>query len=289
MSIGNDLNLYVNSITEKYNDEFKVVHINAQSLHNDNHFIEFTELFENSGIDLVCVSETFFKTTSYMKVDNYNVFNVNRSSKGGGGCVPVYVGAWMNVKVLEVSDGGEGKPEFILLEVHTNFEKILVGCVYKPPHVGHMDIVLDALCPHLLNYKYAILCGDVNARFGSKSAEKGIIEEFIFSCNLECIPFGPTFHIDNCDSCLDIIASNCHDLVSDFGQTPSPGFSHHDLLYSGFNIQSPCKETKTITYRSFKHFSQENFEADIESINWNEVYCCTDVDEKVRIFNEKTL
>lgn len=150
----------------------------------------------------------------------------------------MYVGTWLTAKVINVSLDEPERLEFILLEVQIKLEKILVACVYRPPHVCHMDIVMDAIFPNLMNYKYTVLC-DVNARFGSNSAETAIINELFFLCNLECTPYGPTYHIGSCDSNLDIIASNCQDHLLDFGQVLALGFSHHDLLFPVYNIKTP--------------------------------------------------
>lgn len=46
------LSEHVTSIAEKYPDKLKVVHINAQSLHNIHHFGEFTHAFSDSGAEI---------------------------------------------------------------------------------------------------------------------------------------------------------------------------------------------------------------------------------------------
>jgi len=67
----------------KHKDKLKVAHINAQSLNNSNHFTEFWDAFSNSSVDVIGVSETFFQDSSRMDIPNYNVFNVNRSTRLG--------------------------------------------------------------------------------------------------------------------------------------------------------------------------------------------------------------
>ena len=56
---------YVSDISTKHKKLFKVAHINAESIHNDIKFSEFTDIFSNSGIDVIAVSETFFNESSH--------------------------------------------------------------------------------------------------------------------------------------------------------------------------------------------------------------------------------
>ncbi|XP_034240159.1 uncharacterized protein LOC117644657 [Thrips palmi] len=128
----------------KHKDKLKVAHINAQSLNNSNHFTEFWDAFSNSSVDVIGVSETFFQDGSRMDIPNYNVFNVNRSSRRGGG-VALYVHNRLKAKLLAKSSGDSFRPEFIIIEVKCANETVLISCVYRPPKVGFLETYLDAL------------------------------------------------------------------------------------------------------------------------------------------------
>lgn len=69
---------------------FSICHINAQSLLPK--LDEFRYLFENSSVDAICISETWFSDgiTDYMyRLNGYRIFRSDRNSHAGG--VAIYV------------------------------------------------------------------------------------------------------------------------------------------------------------------------------------------------------
>ena len=138
MNNNGPLNEYVSSFASKYPDKLKVVHINPQSLNNNNHFSEFSHAFSDSGADIAAVSKTFFKESRHMDLPNYNVFNCNRLSRMGGG-VAVYVSVKLPAKVLHTSSS-DGYSPYIFLEIKCNGDNILFVCMYRPRKTGHMDL-----------------------------------------------------------------------------------------------------------------------------------------------------
>ncbi|KAJ1519220.1 hypothetical protein ONE63_011174 [Megalurothrips usitatus] len=221
-------------LSENYPRNLKLVHINAQSLHNSVHFTEFWDLFACNSIDVIGVSETFFRDHSQTNIPNYNLFNVNRNDTGAGG-VAIYVHNRLKSRLLAKSSGESLRPEFVIVEVTIGHEKILVSCMYRPPKVGHLENYIDEL------------------------------------------------------STLDIIASNCHDEVIDYGQCAAPGFSAHDLIYAVFDLSVPPVKTKIITYRDFKGINVESLIADAREVPWHHVYDCNNCDTKIELFNKYLL
>jgi hypothetical protein len=273
---------FVQSIAQKYISDLKVVHINAQSLSCDTHFDEFKYIFGNSKIDIIGVSETFFKDSSQTNVKGYTVMTVNRKRRNGGG-VAIYVREGLKSKTLSTSDGETGKPEYVISEILFGSVKILFACVYKPPHVGYLDIFHNDLCNFITQYKYTIICGDMNARFGTEECEAKILSSMLNQCNLVPVPFNATF---NDISILDVIASNCSDIILEHGQTKAPGFSAHDLIFAVFNLKVPRFERKTVTYRDYKNLDQNKLFEYGNSLPWEEIYKLPDINEKVNLFTE---
>lgn len=261
-----------------------IVHINAQSLNDISHYEEFCLTFVNSGVNIIAVSETFFKPGSYDILPGYVAHRNDRISKGGGG-VAVYVQTGLGVKLLSASNSSNHhKPEYIILEIRFPSTKILFACIYRPPKVGYLDDFVADLHLHMTNYKYLIVAGDINARFGSGSGETENILSVLNECNLECLPFGKTFHTASCDSELDIIATNCNDLILDYDKTTAC-FSAHDLLYASLDISIPKFKPKILSYRPIQNMDQDTFLRDLSNIGWSSVYDCHSVDEKVYKLN----
>lgn len=276
---------YVSDINYKHKKLLKVVHINAESLNNDIHFSEFTDTFCDSGIDVIAVSETFYNESSQVQIPNYKVFNANRIKRRGGG-VALYIATHLPSKLLSSTKNDGYEPEYIFVEIICGSSKVLLICMYRPPDVGHMDLFINDVYNYLPDYKYAILCGDLNAGFGNGSAEAAMIEESLFMCNLTPIPYDNTFRTHYCETNLDVIASNMNDMIVEYGQTRAPGFSYHDLIYAVFDLRVPPSTKQKLTYRDYKNINMEQLRLDVEETPWEQVFSSSDIDKKVDKFNE---
>ena len=254
------------------------------------HYTEFCNDFSNGDVDIIGVSETFYRETSLIRLENYSVINVNRKDRNGGG-VAIYVRKGLQSKVLSTSKGEAGKPEYIICEILVGSTKILFACVYRPPHVGYMDIFQDDICNYITQYKYTFICGDLNARFGTDDDEyeAKIVSDILTSCNLTPIPYEATYHTGHSHSILDIIASNCSDLVLDYGQTTAPGFSAHDLIYAVFNLNVPRFQRRTVTYRDYKSLEEPVLIEYANTLPWDEMYLTHDINNKLCLFNKLML
>ena len=262
-----------------------IVHLNAQSLNETSHYDEFCFSFVNSGVSIIAVSETFFKPGSRTELPGYNVFRNDRIGKGGGG-VAVYIKQGIKAKVLSTSQAEYcHRPEYIIMEITFQSTSILFACMYRPPKIGYLDGFIEDLYNYITNYEYLIMCGDVNARFGSGSGETENIVSMLITCNVECIPFGDTYHTSTCDSALDIIATNCIEILLDYDKVPAAGFSSHDLLFACFDISTPRSKPKTIYYRNYKNIDIEGLQHDATHVQWQRLYECDTIDNKVECFN----
>ena len=281
-----DLKDYVADISKQHQKLLKIIHINAESLNNDIKFSEFNDIFCDSGIDMIAVSETFYNDSSKTDIPNYKVFNANRVNRTHGG-VALYVANHLPSKLIFSTASDGFVPEYVFVEVECQSSKILCICMYRPPDVGHMDLFINDVYRYLPNYKYVILCGDLNAGFGDGSSEAAMICDHLQICNLTPIPYENTFRSHFCETNLDVIASNMDERLVDFGQTRAPGFSYHDLIYAVFDIRMPQRRTKhTLKYRNFKSIDLEKLGEDIEKTEWQQVFVTNDINEKVSKFNE---
>ncbi|KAJ1526320.1 hypothetical protein ONE63_009469 [Megalurothrips usitatus] len=271
---------FVQGINDRHVNNLKIVHINAQSL--PKHFDEFRYIFENGKIDIIGVSETFFKDSSHTNLNNYSVMTVNRNNRNGGG-VAIYVRKGLKSKILSTSDGAKDRPEYIISEILFGSVKVLFACIYKPPHVGYINVFQDDLCNFITQYKYTIVCGDMNARFGTQEYETKILTEMLCQCNLTPVPFEATY---NDTSILDVIACNCSDIILEHGQTKAPGFSAHDLIFAVFNLKTPRFVSRTVTYRDYKHLNQEKLFEYGNTLPWEDIYNLSDINQKVKLFND---
>lgn len=292
MDDNNELHDVLANVSLKYNNEFKIAHINAQSLVDTAHFTEFHYLFNDTKFDVISVSESFLKPNipdSSIYLPGYNSFRIDRTGRACGGVI-VYVKD--NISCIELCSSPSEytkSPEYIMLELKLKDMKILLVSIYRPPKVGYMDKVLEDIHAYIFTYKYIFFVGDVNARFGSGTFETENLCDLFSSCNLTCIPFQNTYHTSTCDSNLDVIASNCHDLLIHHGQQPAPCFSNHDLLFGVYSLATPKYVPRQFVFRDFKHFNFDVFVEDAEKIQWQDMFRMNNINDKVTFFTHQIL
>ncbi|KAK3932631.1 RNA-directed DNA polymerase from mobile element jockey [Frankliniella fusca] len=243
-------------------------------------------------IDIIAVSETFYGCVNdIVSLNNYNVFVANRPGGKGGG-VAIYVKKKYSAKLLcksDPCDAGIKKPDYIILEVSFCDTKLLVACVYRPPKTGYFDEFADNFISLGIDYKYHIVTGDVNAHFGSDKAcdlnDGKQVHEFLDVFNLERVPFGPTYHVNNYHSSLDMVASTLPERLAFYNQFPS-GLSNHDLLTAVFSLSVPKFKPQLITMRTFKNFNIDEFRRDVTDAPWHEMVSFCNINAKVEFFNK---
>ncbi|KAK3928239.1 RNA-directed DNA polymerase from mobile element jockey [Frankliniella fusca] len=273
--------------------QLKIIHINAQSLTYKCHAEEFMYLFDGSKHDIISVSETFYNTPQdVVQLAGYNVFVSNRTSHEGGG-VAVYVRSSLKCKIISQSvspQHREQRPDYIILEIKLQNTKILFACVYRPPKAGHLNFFHDDLFELCTEYENLFVTGDVNAHFDSNKPcdvlDSKAVYHLLETCNLERVPFGPTYHIGDINSSLDMIATNCFEKITDFMQIPVSGLSAHDLLYAAFMFSVPKYKKLSVTCRNFSKFNEDTVKQDIIEAPWENMFYSVHIDEKVSIFNE---
>ncbi|KAE8741295.1 hypothetical protein FOCC_FOCC013183, partial [Frankliniella occidentalis] len=291
----NTLHGALREVETNFRSYLKTVHVNAESLRCDSHIDEFLHLFDGSMIDVIAVSESWYMAPhDYVQLNGYNVFTADRTSDNGGG-VAVYVKNNYSCRVLchsisPTSRVKNPKPDFIILEITTNNFKLLFACVYRPPKAGFMKEFSDALYDLILDYKYIIVAGDVNAHFLSTRPtdinDGKSVYKMLDLCNLSLIDFGNTYHIEGCDSWLDMISTNSPNRVVHYEKFPCCGLSNHDLLLAVFSLQTPRYEPQSFTFRNFKNCDMNKLRDDALNAPWDDLFKLECINAKVARFNQ---
>lgn len=86
------------NVLSKCRDGFKVCHLNARSL-NQYKLDYLKHIFSNSGVDVICVSETWFRPdiidTTY-NIPNCTIFRNDRVQYTWGGGIAIYCKSTLN-------------------------------------------------------------------------------------------------------------------------------------------------------------------------------------------------
>jgi hypothetical protein len=185
------------------------------------HFSDVHELFFSSEIHIILISETWLKPyhpNSDVQISGYNLCRHDRIDKGGGG-VCVYVRSDLEFRFIAASDNDINRPEFLILEININSSKILLGVVYKAPHLGFISDVEDALFDILHNYEHVIIAGDFIVNLLDHSRRSIQLRNMFEALSLEIIPFSATYQhsLLHNPSWLDILVTTNKHKVLNYG------------------------------------------------------------------------
>ena len=87
-------------------------------------------------------------------------------------------------------------------------------------------------------------------------------------------------------SCLDHIYTNARHKCSS-ANVMACGASDHDVVCFTRYSKSPPAQSRVIVRRSYRQFVKNDFLADMESMDWSDVYVYRDVDDAVCCFTAK--
>lgn len=278
-----DVTLSMVKILAKQKNGLKICHINAQSLNNK--IDEFRLTFEDSGVDIICVSETWFNANtpnSLISLHGFNVHRADRQRHGGG--VAIYINNKLNSKIFKKSDPN-GSVEFIFCEVLSVNNRILVGCVYRPNRSINFGDFFTMLETTTLSFNDIIISGDFNSN---------ILSESILLDNMLPLGFSPTnsniptHHTQTSNTLLDLFFVSDSSRVLLYDQISAPAFSKHDLIFLTYKFEIQHSD-QTISYRDFKNVNYITIEEMINEINWNQIYSMLSVDDKLNFLHRNII
>lgn len=140
----------------------KVAHNNVENLFA--HRESFVCLFQDSGFDIIAVTETFLKpeiSSLVCNISGYEFIRHDRVGKEGGG-VGLYIKSSFNHKIVTTSQAlYYKKPEYLIVEISYGW-KLLICVVYRPPKAGYLSEMFDTVANLIPFYDNILLIGDFN-------------------------------------------------------------------------------------------------------------------------------
>lgn len=258
-----------------------ICHINAQSLNNK--IDEFRYLFENSGVDVVCVSETWFDPdvlSSTFDLSHYNLFRCDRKSHAGG--VAIYVKNGITCKKCYNSNSEE-QIEHIFVEISSLGNKLLVGCVYRPNRSIKTDSFLSIIENITSKYKDIVICGDFNSNI--------LIENILLNDmkSIGLLPINtqmPTHHTATSSTLIDIVFVGNKESILLYDQLTASCFSKHDLLFVTLDFKLLPTQSN-ISFYDFKNINHNVLYSELLSVDWDHIYYMPSVENQLSFLEEK--
>lgn len=267
-------------ILTKQRRGINVCHINAQSIKTK--IDEFRLTFENSGIDVLCVSETWLNKDipdSLISLSGYKVYRADRKTLGGG--VAIFLKQGISCKVVSKSKEGD-KIEYLFLEIYTKERKLLLGCMYRPYGNISLESINASLETIAVEYSDVIIVGDFNSNLLAETTLMDSMAVFgLQPTNL----LMPTHYTATSSTLLDVFFVSDTSRVQLYDQLSASCFSKHDLIFLSYEFYIEADD-ETYSFRDFAKIDYEVLQEDINRTEWNRIYYMPSVDDQQTFLEE---
>lgn len=182
----------------------------------------------------------------------------DRRLRSGGG-VALYVRNELHSKYVASSPNDEDKhPEYLFIEVSSSSqEKLLVGVVYKPPNIGHLDDLEEELEALMALYSNVIIMGDFNSDLSKKCYFGDQLRRFCVSHDLHIVEYQPTHLLQDSDSWIDTCIVDDLEKVLHSEQSQQPFLSNHDLISITYNYKVKLRKMQSFLYRNWSGIDED--------------------------------
>jgi hypothetical protein len=110
------------------------MYTNATSLNNK--IDELRAINCTNEMDVISITETWYKETSDININGYNVYRKDRlKQKGGGVCI--YINNRLCSYEVSIDQLNDQSIEQVWTCAEYGKEKILIGCIYRPPDTNN--------------------------------------------------------------------------------------------------------------------------------------------------------
>lgn len=273
---GSNSNAYtIVRLLSRNKNGLRICHINAQSLVHK--IDELNYIFKDSGVDIICISETWFSSNmpdSLFILNGFKLIRADRLSHAGG--VAIYVKSNISFKFICKSPN-ESEIEYLFIELSSRDSRALIGTVYRPKRSINISPFIEFLNDLSLRYDNIVIAGDFNSNLLQESSLMLEMSSLgLYSCN-NCVP---THFSNSCNTLLDLffVCELSKSLLYD--QFSCPVFSKHDVIFLTFDFQLQNKPIKPFFYRDFKNVDYNVLDRAIDNIDWNIIYNTPSVDDQ---------
>ena len=271
---------------------FHLMHLNIQSLFCKNKFDMFQQQMIDSGIDIICLSETWLKDgihSNYIEVPGYNIMRLDRDwsengilKRGGGVCMYVKKDIQYSDKDIRSLNKSTIDIEIQWVTIKKlNNRKMYIANVYRPPQ-GNIKNFLDYIQYCLNTFderskKDIFISGDFNIDVKKKSETnaKDLIQT-LNTFGLKQYINGITRYGRN-NSCIDLIFTNS-EFISNAGILDL-NFSDHQAVFISRKKLKIEKSKIEFKGRSYKNYNIIDFQESLRKMDWVEFFGIEDPNE----------
>ncbi|XP_044587841.1 uncharacterized protein LOC123267332 [Cotesia glomerata] len=171
-------------------------------------------------------------------------------------------------------------PEYLFVEIlSSSKQKILVGVVYKPPNIGHLDDLEEEMENIMVPFNNIIIVGDLNSDLSKKNFYGDQLRKFCNCLDLHIVEYAPTHHLQNSDSWIDVCIVDDLSKVLASEQSSEPFISDHDLISVTYNCKVELKQLNNFTFRNWNAIDDDKLQELCEDIDYEALKELGSVDE----------
>ena len=209
----------------------------------------------------------------------------NKPIREGGG-VGAYIHSSLNY--TRIHDLSLVNAESLWLKVHIDNKTIILGVIYRKPGTNFWDFSneFDNLLQTInLDRNQCIIMGDFNINLISREDHGNDLLRLTETYGLLQLIMTPTRITNTSSTLIDHIYTNISSYCIQSGCIEA-GISDHLPVYAVFKkFKCVSQPEKTILCRNFHTFSVDSFCDDLASIQWREVYECTEPNDAYSKFH----
>lgn len=234
---------------------------------------EFIVALLRHDVDVMAINETWLRTGEEARAPvppGYRLRHMPRQagSRSRGGGVGFYIKRDINVRLL--AHPPAPLVEQMWLSLYINGHRMVIGTAYRPPWLN-IDTFIDALSNSVCSFSmfdHILLLGDFNINLlNASDSNTKKLTDFLTCMNLTQYVDIPTHFTDHSETLIDLLCSTTQ--IFDVNVDYIPDLSSHAFITCKLHTKKSKPPPKWITYRPLRDINLEDFQNDVESINWN--------------------
>ena len=272
---------YLDILRTKHPRNMFIAHLNVNSIRYK--FYEIHDILNGNRVDIFGMSETKIDasfTDAQFSIEGFKLYRQDRDSKGKGEGIFVYIRDSIPHRILKTHSGITNAIEYMSFEVCFKRRKWFLVYMYKPPKVsdecawGFLSQLADNFV-HSSNL--TIFFGDINYDMFKDNILCDICDVY----DLKNSVHGPTCFKGENPTLLDVFLTNKPNSFCNFINIDTGISYFHNLTGVISKVHAPESNRRLITYRSMKHFDQEEFTRDLSTVPFHVCDIFDDVDDIV--------
>lgn len=274
---------------EKNPGPLSIGHQNARSIANRTHFLQLKMELTNLQYDVYGISESWLHDKIESKdinIDGYQIYRQDRAATKIGGGVAVYVSNKFKVKVMpDLCQSKEGIEQLWVKIKQKEKAAMMIGVIYIPPQIAKKKDCLEKIYPMIATSlaMTTSLCmmGDFNLDYKEMPDQ---VKHMLTQFNLKQVIESPTHFGQKTQSILDhIYVAKSERVIT---SSALPGISDHYATTITIDMESPKQQTRTISFRSMRNFTQDQYTNDLIDEPWQHIFENDCPHEKARMLSD---